>query len=644
MLDFFILLARLVAGPLMVAGAFISAMAAIRKYQTWQKRRLLVDNEYTAKFVGQFNKSEIDRFISGYVVPKCAPTDPANKDGEEYLADIRESLFSYMDKNISLVPRTYHLLLADTGMGKTMFCLNYFAHARRRFPHLNISLVSLASQNADQAIASVVNKAETVLIADAFDEDTSGFGRGRQRLSDLLELASDFKAVIITCRSQYFLADDAIPRETPLPVLVPRQIGQGPTFSLIRSYISPFSHKEIEKYISRHFPILYFWRLKARRQAEELVRSVPDLAHRPMLLERLPELARAPTKSTELYELYDLLVEGWLLRESRWVELSHLRHISLELALMMYGQFESRNGRITPDEVVRLANQLFGESPNWRHLTSRSLLNRDSKGNFKFAHKSILEFLVVKAAVEGDDRPLETTWTPFMKELFISWGHSDTGKGNWRRAREILASSQGRRNIAPLFDMLGTTAVRGIPDFKRAFDRKYTSTGDRFAPASWRQSSITVHDADGKGIVRISDHEFNLEWSYSPQDMGGGMPPVQLAQALRYELNNEAVKFPSLEQFLTLAEGLYRKKNEVLRSGAFFILEDKPARHLHLLAQINADPVAGGHLKVLEKQRRIAGTSVYVNCYLTGTPYSPDYGSRVTVDQLYVEDHLYQLI
>lgn len=629
---------RIAAALIVLVSSGIGLFAAYRKYQTYTVRKLLVDNEYTSKFVGQFHKKEIDRFISGYVKPKCSPTDPNNKEGEEYLADIQQSLFDYMDKNIEIVERSYHLILADTGMGKTMFCLNYFSHAQKKFPDLNFCLVSLSSGNADQIIGSVVNKAETVLIADAFDEDTKGFENGRQRLADLLNIAADFKAVIVTCRSQYFLSDDAIPRETPLPVLIPRQIGQSPTFSLVRSYISPFSEKEIEQYLKKHFPAWQFWKSGARRQAKDLVASVPDLAHRPMLLERLPELAKAPTKSTELYELYDLLVEGWLIRESRWVDLGSLRKISLELALTMYRQFESRKGRITRDEVVQTAEGLLGKSPNWKHLTSRSLLNRDSRGNFKFAHKSILEFLVVKSAIEGDDRGIAETWTSFMKEIFISWGHSDAGRGKWQRARAILSSEEGRRSISPLFDMLGTTAVRGIPNFKRAFERKFTSTGDRFAPASWRQSSLSVENADGRGIVRIKDHEFNLSWSYSPRKAQSDLVPVRLIDALRFDLNNEAIKFPSLEQFLTLVEGLYRIRNEVLSNGALFVLEDKPAKHVHLLAQLNSDVVIAPHLKVLEKSKRLTSTNVYVNCYLTGATYVDDYATKTLVDQLYIED------
>lgn len=480
---------KLVTTVILALGAVLSLLASWRKYQTWKKRREIANNDLAKSFVVQFNKQELDGFFSGYVVPKCAPADPTHKDGEEYIAEIRQSLFDYMDSNLQNMQRSYQLLLADTGMGKTTFCLNYYSHAKRKFPELNFSLVSLAARNADYAIGSVVNKTETVLIADALDEDPKAQSRGRERLSELLDTASDFKAVIITCRSQFFTSEDAIPRETPLPRLVPRRLGQSPMFSLVRSYISPFSPTEVDRYIRKHFPLYFFWRYPARKRAQMLVSRVPDLAYRPMLLERLPELATGPTKSTEIYDLYAILVDGWLDRETRWIEAEKLRSVSLALAVHMFND-ELKHGRLKPDQIVQFAENRFGESPGWHHLTSRSLLNRDSSGNYKFAHKSIMEFLVVQAACIGHVDAIKKPWTAFMKELFVSWGHSQSGVSDFKQARLILESPEGRANVAPLFDMHTMPPVRGVPNFQAVCQRKRTSSGERLGPQSWRSYSI----------------------------------------------------------------------------------------------------------------------------------------------------------
>lgn len=524
-------------------------------------------------------------------------------------------------------------------MGKTTFCLNYLAHARKRFPKIDIALVSLASRSVDQHLKAIPNKSGTVLIADAFDEDYHGWSRARDRLSEILEIAEDFKTVIITCRSQYFLSDDAIPRETPLAMLVPRGLGQTQTFSLIRSYISPFSPEEITRYIDRHFPRLYFWRWRARRRATDLVGSIPDLAYRPMLLERLPDLAKQNTKSHEIFDLYELLIDGWLQRESRWIAVDRLNAVSLELAVEMFTRFSINRGKMSPEEIERFAEVIIGESPDWSHLTSRSLLNRDSAGRFKFAHKSILEFLVVKAGTEGNDRAFETYWTDFMKELFISWGHSDVGRSKWSRAQVMLKSDDGRQNIAPFYDPLDTRPVMGLPDFQRCAERRRTSTGQRIAPTPWRSSSIDLLNDRGRGIITILDAEYNFSWSYFPTIKDHwDFPRPRIVDCLKYVEINDAFKLPSYEQFITLVEGLHRISRDVLPDGPLFLLGDRPGRHEHLLAQLNSDIIIKECLNPIDKQRRIKGTNSYITCYETGIKFSASYATELFVEQLYLDD------
>lgn len=637
-LDFVVIGRLLIVAVGLIAGT-IGLMAAVTRLKTARKKKALLESEFSDRFVKQFNDKELRRFLSGYIIPHCSPSDPANKEGEEYLADLRESIFTYMDRSIESASKSYHLLLADTGMGKTTFCLNYLAHARRCFPDLNIAIVSMAGKSFENHVRSIGNKSDTILIADAFDEDPKGWGRGRDRLSDFLEMAEDFRCVIMTCRSQYFLSDDTIPRETPLALLVPRSLNQTRNYSLIRSYISPFSPKEIDAYIDRHFPLLYFWRLGKRRRAKSLVESIPDLAHRPMLLERLPELARTTTKSREIFDLYETLVEGWLARESRWINEDRLRSVSLELAVHMYRDFATRRGRLKPDEIHHIAVSRIGDSPHWDHLTARSLLNRDSRGYFKFAHKSIMEFLVVKAACDGDDRAFSTEWTSFMKELFISWGHSEAGKGMWERAQEMLRSEQGRSNITPLYDSLDLVAVRGLPDFKRCGERRRTSTGARIAPASWRSSAIDVFNKEGRGVITVYDAEFALRWTYLPTKMEGlDYIPVRLLDALNFLDGKPQYRLPSYEQFICLVEGLYRVDREIIPDGKLFLVGDKRAKYEHLLVQINADVTESPHLHALDKQRRITGTSIYVNCYEAGLKISHSYATDIFVEQLYIED------
>ena len=293
------------------------------------------------------------------------------------------------------------------------------------------------------------------------------------------------------------------------------------------------------------------------------------------------------------------------------------------------------------DEIKTVAAERIGSSPDWTHLTARSLLNRDSRGLFKFSHKSLLEFLIVKMACEGDYRSFGVRWTPFMKELFVSWGHANHNSNAVFRAREILQSETGRANITPLCDMLGTTAVRGYPNFRRCAERKFASNGERLAPAAWRATTIRVHNELGRGIITIADPEYNLTWCYLPSTgrHSGGVS-VRLVDALNFSETKTGYRLPSFEQFVTLVEGLCRAGNEVIPDGLMFLLEDKPGRYLHLLAQINSEVSLDNYFKCVDKQRRIHNTQVYVNCYVTGMLYAADYANRVKVDQLYIQEEL----
>lgn len=627
---------RITMGSLTLVGVLFLAGSRYHAFRAERARRKLVEDEYAGKFLKQFNDEEIRRWMNDYVTPHCSTVDPTNRDGDEYLADIRQNIFDYMDSNIESRDKRYNLILADTGMGKTMFCINYYSHLKAKYPDKNICLVSLTSESASSSIRSVLNKSNTILIADAFDEDSHALGRGRDRLAEILEMSADFKSVIITCRSQYFIADDAIPRETPLPILVPRKLGQSQNSALIRCYISPFSKSEVEQYLSKIFPIYKPWLLKYRNRAKSLIKSVPDLVHRPMLLERLPEIARTPSHDAELYELYDLLVTGWIERESRWISVDNLRTVSLELAILMYRDFNSGHGRMSLKEVNLVADQLIRKNPEWEHLSSRSLLNRDSAGMYKFAHKSILEFLVVKAACEGDDRAYAMPWTPFMKELFISWGHSPTGRTQSIRAKAILNSENGRAHIAPFYDMLSTSPIRGYPDFKQICERRSTSTGERIAPATWRESAIIIQHDGKQAIVR--DLEYNLNWVFIPNYLTKEVPPLTIIQALSLQSTHPTYRFPSFEQVVTLLEGIYNVRSRIFKNGLRFIIGDKPSRNTFLVVEIGRNPKFVDSLATVWKKQNIVGTSMYITCYELHSFQINYLPGDFYVDQLYISE------
>lgn len=203
----------------------------------------------------------------------------------------------------------------------------------------------------------------------------------------------------------------------------------------------------------------------------------------------------------------------------------------------------------------------------------------------------------------------------------------------------LMASDEGRKSIAPLFDMLRNSSVRGLPNFKVAAERRWTVTGERLAPGSWRASSIDVYNDRGRGVITVRDTEFNLSWTYVPMPAADDeLEPVKIAQVLRYMTTQPQYRLPSYEQFLTLVEGLYRARKAVIPARRMFLIEDKPARHEHILVQINSEVADHPLVRCIDKQRKIGDTEILVNTYLTGLKLSPKYATSITVEQLYLEE------
>ncbi|PHS67887.1 MAG: hypothetical protein COB12_01325 [Flavobacterium sp.] len=174
-------------------------------------------------------------------------------------------------------------------------------------------------------------------------------------------------------------------------------IGNG-FHSIKKMYVSPFDSKDIKKYINKTFNLLQF---KQKRKAFEIVNETDDLLARPMLLSYIKDLVNNDQESFESRtDIYETLILAWLERESnkypeneRGIFKSNLSYFSYELVKFIYENYET-NGLFIPFEEVEKLSSEFKIDLNKIELKSRSLLNRNSEGKYKFSHKSIFEFLL----------------------------------------------------------------------------------------------------------------------------------------------------------------------------------------------------------------------------------------------------------
>lgn len=548
-----------------------------------------------------FTKEEIRDSLKYYVEPDCAQVDPSNELDLRLVADVREPVMKSVTRFIDRGGNYKHMLiLADTGMGKTTFCLNLFSEIvshRKSDEDLDCCIVPLGRPNAIQSIRRVARKNDTILILDAFDEDPRAHDEGEGRMKELMNAASDFKAVIVTCRSQFFLNDAGVPTETGVSIIRPRSAGEPSEYRFQRLYLLPFSPEQVDRYVAKRFPLWQISSASPRRSARKLIDDIPELSVRPMLLALVPDLIHDNVKITELYDLYKFMVDKWLERESKWVNKEQLLQVSKRLAVYMYAEKSSNSGdRVSLEELKEIAQGTgTDDAIPWHHLTARSLLNRDGDGNFKFAHRSVMEFLYVAAAIDGENKCLSVPWTGFMRDIFVSWGCSEDGTRNLARGREMLSFDLASLGILPLSSplpgprdvtngqLLGTASGRDTPKRPR-----------RISPA-WRQGSLRT--TANQGYWAVQDMQYGLEWQVPQTDDIYDASELKTykskyADVVRMENHNEEFRLPSVEELLSLLEAQKLGHLNVPLDPRFgYWIGDQLGRGRHLVAML----VAEGH-------------------------------------------------
>jgi hypothetical protein len=350
-----------------------------------------------------YDSETISRASRYYVPPSCTSIDPAQEAEPRNLIATEEDLLSLIDRFLNGMGDYRHLvILADSGMGKTSCLLNYFARNYQRFfGRKNIVIIPLGIPDADERISRIPHKNETTLFLDALDEDTKAIQDHKARISALMKLVTDFQRVILTSRTQFFPSDEEIPVETGILKIGARGLGK-PQFEFTKIYISPLSDAMVKKFLTKKYP---FPLSPDRRKAHRLIKKVPMLTARPMILTYLPDLIDSDKVFASSYEIYQEVVRKWIERESAWVQEKSLEQFSDHVAVDIFtNRIKRKAERISRKELSDLGKRCrinIGAS----QMRGRSLLNRDAVGNYKFAHRSIMEFLVARIilrAIMGD--------------------------------------------------------------------------------------------------------------------------------------------------------------------------------------------------------------------------------------------------
>ena len=316
--------------------------------------------------------------------------------------------------------KKFHLILADSGMGKTTFLINLYMkyHSIFNFNRkYSMKLLPFGEDDIIQIIREIAKNQDiaknTILLLDAFDEykgllppkisdGLTDDERFRKQLDEIFEIARDFRNVIITSRTQYFPSQE----ETPYELKIRRFDKEG-FHKLSKLYISPFEEKEVRMYLNKKFGILKLWNQKKKRKAQKITGHSHKLMVRPMLLSYIDLLVDEDKDYDATFDIYDTLIKKWIEREgekrkydsiSKEKFKSDLLEFSKLVAIEMYNTRKYSQG-IAKESAENICKQNNLALEGYE-ITGQSLLTRDAAANWKFAHKSIYEFFLAENAFE----------------------------------------------------------------------------------------------------------------------------------------------------------------------------------------------------------------------------------------------------
>lgn len=405
----------------LVATILIASGLVPFLYKSAQKIYLFIEHEKLRKDLFPLvEPSEVSKALKFYVPTKGQNISPSEelKENSKHTFTAKEKLIPYFlnDAFKQENKERYYLILADSGMGKTTFLLNLFIRYQRRFwkKRYTIKFFPFGNPETENEIFSIPknDRKRTILLLDAFDENPKIDKEYNKKIRDLLIKAWEFRQIVITCRTQFFPSENEEPYETG--VFRPRTNSDN-THYFKKIYISSFNDKDIKIYLNKKYPIWKLWKYSEKREAKKIMAKCPNLMIRPMLLSYVDIIVKSNTSKKEKIKLdptdiYEILVNWWIKRESfkigdkdRKEFIRNMNKLSTEMAVNIYLNRRKRKGLLIKYKDLSKFSKDLNINLSQLEVAGKSLLNRDAKGRYKFAHKSILEYLLAKHAIENNN-------------------------------------------------------------------------------------------------------------------------------------------------------------------------------------------------------------------------------------------------
>jgi WD40 repeat protein/3',5'-cyclic AMP phosphodiesterase CpdA len=537
-----------------------------------------------------FHKAQRDRLAndiaypeSGYVAQRFRIIE-GGADGPVY-DDLLMQLFEWLSVD---GPR-FIMLLGDSGRGKTYLLHQLTRSFPKQLPGSLPILLELRNLEKAPTLDAIVNQhlyeyhvegitepklrylissGRVVILCDGFDELELrvGYENAADYLQTLIGAVGDHAKVVVSSRSQHFQSDEQL--RTALGVNIASN-------SIIRiASIEDFTEEQILKVLTT----LYKGDQVKAQARFRLLENIPDLvglSHNPRMLSFIAGLPDRDLQGIEQKRghlsgalLYDVLIHRWLAGEKERhshpgglapLKVDERRKACTALALRLWESAEptfpaADLSHAVVTTLTDLLDRGYTTEEAAQAVGSGTLLVRTEDGAFSFVHRSIMEWLVAKAAEEEisgggtslilQSRRFSALMINFLCDLT---GHESARHWAATVLRETGPSEAAKQNALAVDGRLKVGVRKRLPgvdlrgqdlageDLSDADLRRATLRGMRIVNTDFRRADLRDADLSGARLTACDLSNAKVEgsiWDGSALVGVSGLRSLQAAQEL----------------------------------------------------------------------------------------------------------------